>query len=219
MQEEAIEIPAGAAQMGGAISEAPGRALSLQRGVNALVVILFKPLTEALVELPDFCGRLEAQALLEVGLNGEEKPFDLTFAPTVIGPGVQELDVEIGADDSEVAAGEDFSVVAVKFQRDAPAFDALAQDIQQGFERLVRIVGRRGAKARAIVDEREEPGANRAFALGAQGRPVHHVGHPQVVGERALEGFLRAGPFAQVFFGAQSASVQAPGVQVAVNAA
>ncbi len=127
-----------------------------------------------------------------------------------------EPDAEVGADDLQVVAGEDFALVGVELFGEAAPGQALPETVQEPAELLRLVILGVGDQARAVVQEREEPGVD-DLALGQLERgSEHHVGHPQLVGQGTLEGLGRAAESGRRV-GFEGTGVQVVGRQDAVN--
>ena len=193
-KEEALPVGLGigGAQVEGALGEALGRGLALQGAVRSLVVFAFDPAPEPGVEFFQASDRVDGQAGLKVHLEGAKPPLLLSLGPGRVGLGVAEAHIQVGAHDPQMMAGEDFALVGVELLGEAAAGQPVAEAVQKPAQLFrVVILGVRD-QTRTVVDQREEPGLDGLAAGRLDDGAVHHVGHPQLVGQGALEGLGRA---------------------------
>ena len=73
-----------------------------------------------------------AQGGFEVALDVADEAFDLAFAPSVVGLGVEQADAEIGADDAGVVADKGLALVGVEFVGQAAAQYCLLEAVEEG---------------------------------------------------------------------------------------
>ncbi len=186
--------------------------------VGAEVIDGFDPAGEGCVEFGKGMDALafEAQGGLEVALDGADEPLDLALAPGVIGFGVKQADAEVGANGAGVVADKGLALVGIELVGQAAAQDGLLEAVEESDGVAGEIIGGVGDEAAVVVNNDAELGGD-GFALGsAQGGAAGEVDHPEVVGIRGLEGFLRA---AVESSGTQGAAIVAVGFEEAVNGA
>src|SRR5438093_2052122 len=201
----------------GALGKALGWALVIQSAVRTLVIFAFDPTPPPLVEFLQRVNRIQKQTGLKVILQGAEESFDLAAAPSRIGFGVKQADVQVGADDLQMGAQEDFSSIGVELVRDTAAGEGLAQAIQKPTELLALVILGMRHQTRAVVDQRKqaavEDRAGRELDRGAK----HHVGHPELIAQGAFEGFARAAGDGVGGGAFESAIIQALGGQKTID--
>lgn len=111
-----------------------------------------------------------------------EETFDLATPTGPVRPGVDQGDVERGADDLQVVGAEGGSVVAVEPPRQAAAQQRLLQSVLEAGGILGQVEGGKRHHARGIVEEGVEVGlAAVAPSWHQQTGPVHQVRGPQIV--------------------------------------
>ena len=116
MQKEPLPVGVGIgrAQGDGPSGEALGGTLAFQTAVRALMVFDFQPTPETLIKRVQSGDWFENQASFKVFLERAEKPFQFSPTPSRIRLGVEETDLEIGANDLQMLAGENLAAVGVK---------------------------------------------------------------------------------------------------------
>ena len=128
----------------------------------------------------------------EVALDGANETFDFSFAPGVVGLGVQKPDAEVGADDLDVMVDEGPALIGVEAQGQSAPQDGLLEAVQEGGRVASQIISGKGDEPAVVIEDDAKLSGDH-FALGAsQRRSASEVHHPQFVGRGSLEGFLRA---------------------------
>ena len=103
-----------------------------------------------------------------------EEAFDLAATARLVGPGVDQGDVERGADDLQVVGAEGGAVVAVEPSRQAAAQQSLLEGVLEAGGILDQVEGGKRHHARCVVEEGVEVGlAAVAPARHQQARTVH----------------------------------------------
>src|SRR5215207_3743814 len=111
-----------------------------------------------------------------------EEAFDLASPTGSVRPGVDQGDVERGADDLQVVGAEGGSVVAVEPPRQATAQQPLLQSVLETGGILGQVEGGKRHHARGIVEKGVEVGlATIAPPRHQHAGPVHQVRGPQIV--------------------------------------
>ena len=111
---------------------------------------------------------------------GAEEPLDLAAAPGLVGPGVDQGDIERGAHDLQVLGPIRRAVVAIQSSGHSAAQHRLLETVGEARGTLAAVEGRERDDARGIVDQGVQVGLGAAPAGDQQAGTVHDVGHPQV---------------------------------------
>src|SRR5262245_59627617 len=101
MQKEPLPVGVriGRAQGHRPLAETLGGALAFQTAVRTLMVFDFQPTPETLIEGVQRGDRLHDQAGFKIFLQGAEKSFEFSTTPRRVRFGVEEANLEIGAND------------------------------------------------------------------------------------------------------------------------
>ena len=133
----------------------------------------------------------DPQRGFEVALDRADEPLDLTFAPSVVGLGVEETNAQIGADDAGMRVDEWLALVGVEFEGQPPPQDGLLEAVQEAGGVAGQVVGGIRNEPAMVVEDHAELGGHHAPIGSAKHRPAREVHHPQIIGRGSLEGFCR----------------------------
>ena len=167
-----------------------------ETAMGTLMVFAFQVGPQAAVEGLDAGGVGGREGAEQLPADGAEEPFDLALARRLMGPGVDEGDAELGADQRQVLGSIVGAVVDVQPLRDAAADQRLLEHRQEGHGVLGGCEGGERTHAGGVVEEADEVAAPAPASVGDRGA-VHDVAHPQLpgkpVGEPAPVGAVTSG--------------------------
>ena len=154
--------------------------------MGALVVLALDPGPQPAIEGVEALERRLGERREELHAHRAEPALLLALALWLIGPGVDEGDAELGADEREVVRAEGGAVVDVEPLGDAAAQDGLLEHGQEGGGVLGEREGGVGHDAGGVVEKRDEVGSCACACRRRDRGAVHDVAHPELVG--LLEG-------------------------------
>ena len=188
-------------------------------GMGTDVVEALQPIGQSPIQILEALGGLSGLADLrfKILLNGAKKAFDFALAPSVVGLGVEEADLEVGADQAGVIVGEGTTLVGVEFARATAAFQRLFEGEVKGAGIGLEVVEGGDDEPGMIVDNGAEVGAGGLTLAGHRGTGGE-VGHPEVVDGGGFEGLGGPGDGLTELI-TTGALVEVVGLQTTVNRA
>jgi hypothetical protein len=154
--------------------------------VRGVVILALDPCSEGAIHGVERHEIFGAKKREQLHASRPEPALHLALALWHVGPGVDEGDAELGADDGELLGAERRSIIDVQPLRDAAPAHGLLEHGKVGDGPLGERERRVRHHPRRIVDEGNEVGLPRAAGV-ADLRSVHHVAHPQLASAVVFE--------------------------------
>ena len=186
-QEHVVELRAGVgvAHVGAGGGPAVEGRVAVEAAVRGLVVVALDPRPQAAVEGLDAADGVEVEVVEPALAQGSEPSLDLRLRGRLEGPGVDQRDAELGADEGEMAGAVAGAVVDVEADGQSAAHEGLLSTGRKAAgvraPQAARWRTRRRRDAGGVVDEGDQVGLASPPAVGDVGA-VHDVAHPQFAG-------------------------------------
>ena len=170
----------------------PGLGRLIGAGVGADVVHGLQPVGESAVEIVQTLGGVAglAQERFEILLDRAKEAFDFSFAPRVVRLGVQQANLQIGADQAGVVVGEGTALVGIEFARQTAALQRfLEREMKRAGVGFPMVEGGDDQPGVIIDEGTEVSGLSGGVTFAQQVGSGRKVGHPKFINGRSFESF------------------------------
>ena len=184
-EEELVEMIGGLRQSAGGRGPARERRFALESAMRRLVVLVLEPGPEAAIQRVETARVPVDERGQELSPTRAKEPFNLPLRLRLVGAGVDQGHAQLRADEREMPRTIGRSVVDVEPGGHPAALEGPREDRQEREDVLAAGKRRVRHDARRVVEQRDQIRlVPTAILVVLHARAVHHVAHPEVVGER-----------------------------------